>query len=377
MKKFVLLTFVLLALCATSFAQGSPFEWQVGDDLKIKLGGYIRFNVNADVDGSVGSKNDFQPSNIPTSTDWGDEDYLNFDVTASRLSLEIVQSTDALGDVKIFVEGDFRGTGNTMRLRQAYIDMKGFIAGYAWSFMSDLAASAPTIDITGVNSRTFLRTQMLGYRTSLCETLTAGISLEVPSLTTSYIDGACDLNQRVPNIPFYIQHKSSLGHIKVGGMIRTMQYGAEASEERESVIGWGAQVSGSLNVNGVKFFAQGIYGEGINNYINDISSLPINLMSTDGVTLESTPMGGFSLGGSYKISDNVTFAASGSIVENFGDEEYFAGQYKSSSYFAATLLYTPAPRITLGLEGLDGSRTNFGGDATKASRFTVMVKYTL
>ncbi|MFI3285372.1 MAG: DcaP family trimeric outer membrane transporter [Rikenellaceae bacterium] len=377
MKKFILSCFALAALSSSAFAQSSPFEWKIGDNTKIKLGGYVRFNLNYDFDGSVGEKNDFQPVNI-TTPDWGAEQYLNYDPTASRFSLQITQATEDLGDVKVFVEADFRNTANAVRLRQAYIEMCGVTAGYAWSFMSDLASNAPTIDITGVNSRTFLRTMMVGYRHSISDKLSAGIAIETPSLKSAYPEGCEAVNQIMPNVPAYIQLKGNKGHIKAAVAVRTLKYGDSIDETQEISLGWGGQLSGSLNASKtLKLFGQAIYGEGINNYINDLSGLNINMYPSDNQTMAATPMGGASLGFSAKLAKKWTYAASGSIVENFGDSDDFAGNYKRGSYLSSTLLYAPAPRVTLGAEYLTGSRENFGSDAEAAQRFSLMIKYTL
>ncbi len=379
MKKLIFSALALVALSSAAFAQSSPFVWQAGENTTVKLGGYIRSNINYDFDGCVGEANDFQASKISSSSSWTDESYLNFDVTASRLSLEVTHATSSVGDIKVFVEADFRGSGNTARLRQAYIQMGGLITGYAWSFMSDLAASAPTVDITGVGSRTFLRTQMIGFRTSLGETMSAGIALETPSLTTDYMVGGCSVNQTVPNIPIYIQYKSSIAHLKAAAAFRSLQYGDSIDQERYSSFGWGAQLSGSYKAaRPLTLYGQAIYGAGINNYINDLSSLPINLQSPGGTEMEATPMGGASLGACYKISKRISIAASGSYVENFGDAEWFEdGYYKNSSYISGTIFYAPAPRITIGAEYLRGTRTDFGDDAIDAQRLSLSFKYTL
>ncbi len=378
MKKLLLSTLAIVAIATSAMAQNDSFEWKVGDNTKIKLGGYVRFNVNYDFDGYAGEANDFQPVKI-ANADWTDENYLNFDPTASRFSLEINQETKEIGNVKVFVEADFRNTSNAVRLRQAYIELCGFTAGYAWSFMSDLPSNAPTVDIMGVNSRTFLRTMLVGYRHNFSKELSGGIALEVPTLTTYYLTKYTAVNQTVPNIPIYLQYKGAMGHIKGAVVFRTLQYGVSFDQERTSSIGWGTQLSGSLAASSsVKLFGQAIYGKGINNYINDLSSLSINLMSEDNMTMSATPMGGASAGVSAKLSKKWSAAVSGSIVQNFGDEVYFEDNYHSGTYISTALFYAPAPRVTLGAEWLNGSRKDFGDiDATTAQRFSLMVKYTL
>ncbi|MFI3281417.1 MAG: porin [Rikenellaceae bacterium] len=378
MKKTILALLAVASISTAATAQNSPLEWE-SNNTKVKIGGFVRFNINSDFAGSVSGGNDFISTNIPTTTDWRDEDYLNFDPSATRLSMEITQSTEALGDVKVYVEGDFRGASNYIpRLRQAYIEAKGVIAGFAWSFMSDLAANAPTIDINGVGSRSFLRTQMVGYRRSLGEGLSAGIALEVPTLKSTYAAGYTDLNQTIPNIPLYIQSKGEAGHIKLSGAIRVLQYGDTSNNQRLDEIGWAGQLSGSLKATtAITLYGQAIYGQGANNYISDLASQSINMMSTNGTDMESTPMGGASVGIGAKLSKKWSAAASGSIAKNYGDEDYFAGSYQSSSYVSAVLFYAPAPKISLGVEYLNGSLTRFGSEAVDAQRLSLSVKYSL
>ncbi len=375
MKKILLSIVALATISTTSFAQSSPFEWQAGENTKIKLGGYIRTSVNADVNGSVGGGNDFISSNI-TDSSWDNEGNIGFDPSATRLSLQITQATEALGDVKVFVETDFRGS--SVRLRQAYVEANGFIAGQAWSFMTDLAANAPTVDINGVGSRTFLRTALVGYRCSLSDILSAGISLELPSIKTSYEALYTSVNQQVPNIPIYIQAKGGAGHLKLGAMFRSLQYGVVADSERDSELGVGGQLSGSLKATDIiTVYGQAIYGTGINNFISNLSGESVALMSTDGTTMEATPMGGYSLGVGGKFSKSWSAAISGSLVENYGDEDYFTGAFEKTSYISTAIFYAPAPRVTIGAEYLNGTRKNFGSDAITAERISVMFKYTL
>ncbi len=378
MKKFILSFLAFAALSSSALAQSSPFEWNVGDNTKIKLGGFIRINANYDFDGSV-TGNDFITTTIPTSTAYNSEDRLSFDPSATRLSLMLTQSTEAVGDINVYVEGDFRGTGNTIRLRQAYVQFSGFIAGQTWSFMSDLAAQAPTIDINGVGSRTFFRTALFGYRHSLSDRLTAGISLESPSLTSDYVGVYEAVNQRMPNVPIYIQAKGGAGHLKAAAVFRSLQYGDSSTQERVNVFGVGGQLSGSLKLcSAATLFGQAIYGKGINTFVSDLASVGLsNIMSTNGSDMEATPMGGASMGVSAKLASKWSAALSGSLTRNYGDQAYFAGDYKSSSYVSALVQYTPAPRISLGLEYLNGSRTNFDGDPSAAQRMSFSVKYAL
>ncbi|MFR9537719.1 MAG: DcaP family trimeric outer membrane transporter [Rikenellaceae bacterium] len=380
MKKFFLSLLAMAAISSSLYAQSSSLNWNVSDKTTITLGGFVRANTTYDFDGSL-SGLDFISTNIASSPSYSDEGCLGFDASASRIWLMINQGTDNLGNVKVYFEGDFRGTNSAFRFRQAFVEFKGFVAGQTWSFFTDLPAQAPTMDIIGVGSRSFFRTALFGYRYSINDQLSAGISLESPALTTDYISGYEPVSQRMPNIPIYIQAKGGMGHIKAAAVFRSLQYGDISSQERVNVAGLGGQLSGSLKAcSAVTIYGQAIYGKGINTFLSDLSTVGVGLsdvMTLNGSDMEATPMGGASLGLSAKLAPKWSAALSGSLTRNYGDQAYFAGDYKSTSFVTTTLMYNPISNITVGLEYLNGSRTDFGSDTAAAQRLSFTVMYTL
>ncbi len=380
MKKifFALCSFLLIS--NSTFAQSSddnPFLWELGDNTTLKLGGYVRFCTSVDIDGSL-SSTDFNPGAISSSPSFSDESELLFDPTATRFSLEFTQKDESLGDIKIYVESDFRASGSAMRLRQAYISLCGVTAGYAWSFMSDLPANAPTIDIQGVASRTFLRTTLVGYRHNFSDNLSAGISAELPTLNCDASTLAItEVNQNIPDVPIYAQYKGKKGHIKAAALLTTMQYAtSDSTTERETTSGFGGQLSGSYKATpAITLYGQGIYGEGIGRYINAVSSYDINLFAAESGDITSTPMYAASLGINGKVSKKVSLAASYAYYsyDNYETSNQILGY---GDYLSATIFYSPAKRISLGAEFLNGHNTN-GGTSGNASRVSLMVKYTL
>ncbi len=383
MKKIFFAICSFLLISNSSLAQSSndnPFLWNLGDNTTLKLGGYVRFCTSLDIDGSL-SSTDFNPGAIAPDASYSDESELLFDPTATRFSLEFTQKDESLGDIKIYVESDFRASGSAMRLRQAYISLCGVTAGYAWSFMSDLPANAPTIDIQGVASRTFLRTTLVGYRHNFSDKLSAGISAELPKFNALTSELAItEVNQNIPDVPIYAQYKGKKGHIKAAALLTTMQYAkSSTSTERETTNGFGGQLSGSLKVTpAITLYGQGIYGEGIGRYINAISSYDVNLFATDAGEIASVPMYAASLGINGKVSKKVSLAASYAIYSyDSSNSSKATSLYGDGDYLSATIFYSPAKRISLGAEFLSGSNQIMGGTNGTAQRVSLMVKYTL
>lgn len=231
--------FIILALIGTGmvYAQKSdPFLWQK-NNTTIKLGGYIRVSASADFDGTI-DNNDFIVSDIPVPGKWDKRGNLGIDASATRLSLNVIQKT-TVGDIRFYIESDFRGGSSVLRLRQAYISFLGITAGQAWSFLYDPQAIAPTVDIQGDDSRTFFRTPLIGYTRKIGKDFIAGVSAEMPRTRITTVTGVKSVTQRIPDIPLYLQYKTNYGHLKLGGIFRGLSYGDTETEKIKTRFGWG------------------------------------------------------------------------------------------------------------------------------------------
>ena len=377
MKK-ILLSIVLTFLALSLLAQGSPFSLEKGNT-KMKFGGFVRFVSFADFGGIV-PHYDFRSALMDAPNTWHRDSRLSVDASATRLSFQAIQSVDGVGDIEFYVESDFRGTSDALRLRQAYVSFKGLIAGQAWSFMNDLPANAPTIDVQGVNSRTFLRTPLIGYRASIDDKTTFGIALEFPAIKATYT-GMSDLravNQRFPDIPVYLQYKGKGGHIKLTGMLRAMDYGVNSSESIETVFGTGAQLSGTLKATRkVTLFSQLIYGKGMARYINDLALLNLDLVPDNSAnSLQALPMYSASLGMKADFNSEWYCSANISTAGITNKKDYYSpGEYFRGNYFSASLFYTGIKNMTIAGEYIHGYRKNMNDTHGNANRFQFMFMY--
>lgn len=369
----------MLALCSTAtFASDDSSSGTTS----LKVGGFALVNMGSYLDGTTTTGDDFPPSSIPTSSlSAYDESRYILDVSTTRLYMDLTHTSQSLGDVKFYVEGDFRGTGYAFRLRQANIQLKNFTIGQTWSIFTDLAANAPTVDIQGVNSRTFFRSPQVSYHNTIKGNLSFAASIERPSVSITSTSGYLkDVIESVPDFLAYIQTKGSAGHLRIGGVWRTMKYSDYENEAVETNNGWGVQASGTLNASkGLTFYGQGIYGKGIGMYINDLASQSMDMVESydnDG-DVAALGMYGLSLGTKVRLTEKMDFCASYSQV-NIDETEGFtsSSMYKQGRYIEGTVLYYPSKNITLGAEYLYGSREDFDGAKGTAQRVNIMIKYT-
>ena len=96
-----------------------------GTDTALKFGGQARMTLVHTL-GALGSDDRFVTSSIPVGSELlaGEDARTNYSAKASRVNLEVRLPTPT--PVRTFIETDFFGTGNTARLRHAFIQTNQF-----------------------------------------------------------------------------------------------------------------------------------------------------------------------------------------------------------------------------------------------------------
>ncbi len=374
---------MFMALCcgvgyAAAEESNDPLSFTKGNT-SVKFGGFVTLTIGKYLEGATSRGNDFPTSQIEMDCEAADENKLLFDPTSTRLFFKMSQKTASMGDIKLYVEGNFRGDGNTFFLRIATVDFLGFTVGQTWSNMVDAASIAPTVDIQGVNSRTFFRTPQIAYRHTVGKSWLIGGAVEYPTINyTSYSTSYTEPEIRTPDFLLFTQVKGGAGHLKATGVLRTLPY--SDNSEVATKIGWGAQLSGSLNVTkALTLYSQAIYGESIGKYINDITYLAFDVVESE-TSREAggVPMYGASLGMKYKLSPKFDFTAniSRSCLE-LDDSDYtdIDSTYKTGRYISTTLFYYPIRSMTVGFEYLNGTCETQDDSFARAQRLNMMVRY--
>jgi len=354
-----------------------PFTFDNGTT-RIKVGGYVQNVVAFDFGGAI-NNHDFVVSTLTAPEKWDLQSRFAFDATPSRINLNVIHKTGVFGDIRFFMETDFKGASNVLRLRHAFISVLGIMAGQTWTFMYDADATAPTIDIQGINSRSFYRTPLIGYIGKIGELFSAGVSLEFPNakITTSSPIGP--VNQTVPDIPAFIQYKSGKGHLKLAGVFRNINYGDFAQEKIKSKQGLGVQLSGSFKpVPAISILAQSIYGKGIARYINDLAALNLDLLPeyANQGNADVPVMFGASIGIRADISRKIYMASNFSIAQLDKKEGFIKdSDYWNSRYFSATLFWKSYQNLLVAAEYLHGYRQNMNSVSGNSNRIQAMLRY--
>ena len=372
-------TILLIISVQALFGQENktPFVYDDGTT-RIKLGGFVQGMVAKDFGGDV-NNHDFIVSSLSVPENWQQQSRLAFDASVSRVNLAVTHKTNSFWDIQFLVETDFRTDGNLLRLRHAYISVLGFTAGQTWSFMYDNDAMAPTIDVQGVNSRTFYRTPLIGYTHKFGAKFSAGISVEMPGARITTSDNIVTAAQTSPDIPAFVQFKTPKCHFKLTGVFRTMNYAHLPQEKIKTKQGLGGQFSGSFKpFSALTVFGHATYGKGIARYINDLRTGSFDLMSerANPDNIEALTMYSAAIGLRADISPKIYLSSNFSIAELNKDEKFVRdSDYRHGKYFSGTFFWRAYGNLLFAAEYLYGYRQNMNSDSGNANRIQTMLRY--
>lgn len=355
---------------------GSQKKFLVG------IGGYVEARGSYDLGGIV-SNSEFVTYDIPMTETYATRQQAQVDVSSSRLFLKVLGNTRRLGLVEGYVETDFYGDNNTLRLRKAYVSFKGFTIGQTVSTFTDLTACPTTVDTQGPNSYTYLRNVMIRYHLNMGSHWSMAVAVEKTPFSATYGSDAAVIPQRVPDLPLYFQYAwGEYGsHIRATGVGRYLQYHNSVRDDNQGKFGWGAQLSGNINAgNKVCFFMQGTYGEGIASYIQDLEGAGLDMVSNvaEGKEgeLQTVPALALLGGVQFNASRSVFVSAGYGQTKVFNRNGYYdADQYCYARYAVANVFWTFAQNCQAGLEYNYGTRTNMDRTENQANRIEAMVRY--
>ena len=329
---------------------------------------------------------DMVPYNIPMEASPATQQELRFDASTSRIFLRGVANTQKLGQVHIFFDLDFRGgaTGSyTPRVRSGYVSMLGLTVGRDVTTFCDLTAAPTTIDFQGPNAYNFRFATMIRYEYSfLKDHLKVGAAAEMPAVSGTYGTTLSYIPQRVPDFPIYFQYSwgdNRDSHIRASAVFRDMNFYNEARETTEDLFGWGVQLSGNIKITKyVDLFMNGVYGQGITRYIQDLSNSGLDFTPNpvDNSEAQATPMYGWQVATQVNILPNLFVSGGYSTVAVCKKNGYWSeNQYKQGQYVFGNIFYNLTPRFILAAEYLWGSRKDVNGVKAHANRINILAKY--
>ena len=350
------------------------------------IGGYIKGVGLFDWGAPIDNPNDFTTADIPFNTPDGDGGLLQGSFGQSKIYINFIALPGTSNKVGAYISGKFTGPGNGFKLNHAYITYRGFTVGHTSSLFEDGAAAPPTIDAEGPCGLVGTTHDLVSFQHKISSRFKGGIGLELPSTSVTTNGETRTVNQRIPDVPAYIQYSWGNGGnwVRFSALVRNIQYRDLVQDKNRNVTGWGVKLSGSssLGATPLRAYYQVAYGCGIGGYIQDLAGLGLDIAPEAGREgrLEGVKAWGGYAGLQYtfspKVFGSVTYSHSRAYADRYSDGTTpWDEQYKYAQYVAANVFYTILPGLQCGVEYLYGRRVNMDGASRHDNRINAMLQF--
>ena len=330
-----------------------PDGFKVGD-FTFKPGGRIKLDVIRDFN-PIGNEDSFVVQTIPI--DGGKRTNSNLIAKETRLNIDIRGPAEG-HELRMFIEGDFYGSGTTFRLRHAYGVWRGLLAGQTWSTFVDEDNLPRTIDFEAPTAFAQIRVAQLRYTKTFGSFIWAAAVEDNKSaiIVPDNIPGQAEFP--APNFATRFRYTRSNGHIQASAFTGASRFRPSAPpQDPDTVALWGTALSINFTTWG-RDTAYGVltYGPGVGGYRSGITAVPDEIGRLQAVPV-SAYMAGYEHFWAEKWSSNAV-ASSGFVPE---EPFYTSDLNRQLDYLSANLLYWfLGDRAWMGVEFLYGKREVFG-----------------
>jgi hypothetical protein len=335
-----------------------------------------------------------RPTKLPTfENQYGTDGNFFASVRQSRLGVKSNTKTP-LGNLFTQFEFEMFGTGvdagqTTIRLRHAYGQLGHFGAGQYWSPFMDIDVFPNTVEYWGPTGMAFFRNVQVRYMPIMGDTrLTFALERPGASSDAGVYSGRNELQGVVPKFPvpdFSMEYRyagKKWGYVEFAGIVRYMKWEDQNSDTLDlsgDAVGWGVNLSSNLKVGNHVVRLQGLYGEGIENYMNDA---PVDVGIQNNFSDPRKPVKGVALpvygvvafidfNWNKKFSTSIGY----SRIEITNSDGQDSLAFKVGNYAVANLMYYPAANVMAGVELQWGNRENYLNNAFKSDIFKVQFSF--
>ncbi len=334
-----------------------------------------------------------RPTKLPSvDNQFGEDGRFFAGVRQTRLGFKSSTPTD-MGELKTQFEFEMFGTGvdagqTTIRLRHAYGELGKFGAGQYWSPFMDIDVFPNSIEYWGPNGMAFFRNVQVRWMPIQGETR-ATIALERPGGSgdlgvASQIVGGDILGRfPLPDVSAEYRMGRDWGYIEGAGIVRQVAWDdmdpadADGDLSGEATC-WGLNGSTNIKAGRGVVRASVVYGEGIQNYMNDAPvDVAVDITGPAPGDIEGVALPVLGISAFYDITWNErwTSTAGYSMVDIDNSNGQGPTAFKTGSYALANLLYYPVKNVMMGGEIQWGERENINGFTSDDLRFQFSAKY--
>jgi DcaP outer membrane protein len=321
-----------------------------------------------------------RPTKLPAfKNQFGGNGNTYFSVRQTRFGVKTSMPT-GMGDLKTQFEFELFGTGvdagqTTFRLRHAYGELGQFGAGQTWSPFMDIDVFPNSVEYWGPNGMVFFRNVQFRWMPIRTKRTDLTFALERPGASADQGIYANRIELQgvkprfnLPDISGHLRLTRDWGYVQGAAIFRKIGWvdinNPQSLNLSGTAYGWGVNVTSNLklsNQNIAKLAV--IYGEGVENYMNDA---PVDIGIENNFSNPVAPVKGVPLPVlgvvsflDHTWSERFSTSAGYSMVNIDNSNAQNPSDFHQGHYALANLLYHPVPKVTMGGEFQFGRRVNF------------------
>jgi hypothetical protein len=187
----------------------------------------------------------------------------------------------------------------------------------------------------------------------------------------------------LPDLSGHFRWSQDWGHVQAAGILRQIQWSDNNNDAYNlggSDTGWGINLSGNLKIGPHVLRGSVVYGEGIQNYMND-ATIDIGVVKNFSNPVkpiygEAIPMWGIVAFLDLNWSDEWTSTIGYSMLDTDPTDGQSASSFERGQYALGNIMYHPTPSVFYALELQWGDRDNFSdGFSSNDTRIQFSAKY--
>lgn len=363
-----------ISLMAVSVS-ASAVELNLSSGTKAKLYGFAELNMMYDVNADLGPL--LIPQRIGLNSD-GPEGHFQADANQSRLGFSTVTELEDGSELKTVLEGDFFGggpDGGELRLRHAYGEWKGILAGQTWTNFPGFTGIYPAVEFRAPVGTSNTRQAQLRYtvgKLSLALEEAGNLGGEVVDTATSV---AADAKNSMPDFTVQYATRGATSY-HVAGLMR--QLSVDSGADDDSALGWGVAFGIAQDItDALTLRASVVHGDGVGGYLNINPGAPAYVVNGDVETIEAT---GGTLAATLKMGPGAITLGTAIATADWDDavKDGLTGAAGANEEFRSTHLnyiWSPVKKITFGVEAGYHERETWNGERGNALRLQGMAQY--
>lgn len=354
-----------------------------GSNTSFKLGGYVQLDAAYDIKGDQGRG--VSLADVPLNGSAADKrrGTTTFSARTSRLNFETLTNTTG-GPLKTRIEFDFYTSegsetytnGARPRLRHAFGQYGGWLAGQTWSNFMDVDSLPDTLEFFGPTGQVFIRQPQVRYTMAIGEGSSLAVAVENPESDARDVGGNVTALDKGPDLTGRWTLTRDWGHFSLRGLLRDLRVEDGNGDHKASRLGWGLGVSGSFKLSTRDTLLYQLNGgQGIGRYIQDVNSAAA-YNATAATLRAQRAYGGFA-GAQHFWAEGLRSNLVYGFTRDHNDTGFgpIVALNRSTSQAHANLVWSPVKEMDVGLEYIWGQRKTEDGQKGDLDRIQASVKY--